>query len=124
MKTAEQMDATDAIVRLLSGSLARRRDRYVEFASRPKARNKLLKDFYHQLAECFDERTLVSDLPAEAWSSAAYSYAPPKEFGVPWESLREAYKDMGEARLLVTQDGRFGIHTREDSFGGPVFIKV
>ena len=38
-------------MRLLSGSLARRRDRYVEFASRPKARNKLLKDFLDWLSK-------------------------------------------------------------------------
>ena len=64
------MDPTEALTRLLSASLVRRRDRYVEFVSRPKAHKKFLNEFYHQLADCFDPRHVVAELPANAWSMA------------------------------------------------------
>lgn len=117
-------DARNAILRFLSGALARRKERYLEFASRPKAQGKLLADFYHHFAGCFAKQAVVRELPAEAWTSVAYSFAPPKEFGIRWTTLREAYENMREAQLLVTADGRFGIHTQEDSSGGPMFIRA
>ena len=116
-------EARDAILRFLSGALALRKERYLEFASRPKAQGKLLADFYHHFASCFAKQAVVQQLPSEAWSSVAYSFAPPREFGVRWTTLREGYDNMGEAQLLVTADGKFGIHTQEDSFGGAMFIR-
>jgi len=118
------MDPTEALTRLLSASLARRRDRYVEFASRPKAHKKFLNEFYHQLADCFDPRHVVAELPANAWSMPAYSYGPPSTFGARWDSLQEAFGSISEAQLLVTEDGRYGVHTQEDCLGGPMFIKA
>ena len=120
------MDATEALTKLLSTSLSHKRERYVDFASRPKAQKKLLNDLYHKLIDCFDPKHIVSQLPASAWSTPAYGYAPPRTFGVRWSSLKDAILDRGsdDAYLLVTEDGLYGVYCQEDCFGGPIFIRA
>ena len=118
------MDARGALIELLSRTLAHRRDRYIEFASNPKTQNKFLKEFYHRLAECFDTRKVVSELPADAWRSPAYTFKPPSTFGTRSESLRAAHQDADEAFLLVTDDGRFAIHMPEDRVDDTLFLKA
>jgi hypothetical protein len=117
-------NVTTALVTFLSGTLAQRRERYVEFAGKAKTQRKLIAEFYHHFAGCLAKQAIVPALPEDAWELPAYSYGPSAEFGTPWPSLKAAYESMGEATLLVTQDGRFGIHTQEDSFGGPIFIQL
>jgi|ERR1043166_1594156 hypothetical protein len=118
------MDARTALIKLLSSTLVHRRDRYVELASKPKTQNKFLNEFYHRLAECFDRRKVVSELPEDAWRSPAYVFEPPSTFGTRKESLRRAHQDAREAYLLVTEDGRFAVHMPEDRVDDTLFLRV
>ncbi len=118
------VDAQDALVAFFSRTLARRHERYVALVSRPKGQQKLLGEFYHRLWDCFEPRHVVGDLPKAAWSTPAYVYGPAPPFGARWPSLRAAYGELTEGQLLVTEDGRFGIHAQEDCSPGPLFIKA
>jgi len=108
-----QMDARAAVVAFLSNTLARRRDRFVEFASRPKAQDKLLAALYHDLHECFDRRRVVDAFPDPVWRAPAWAFAPPDCFGLRYESFGDAVEDLVDSFLVISLDGRYGLHREE-----------
>ena len=108
------MDATEALIAFLTHAVRRhRRDRYIGFATNPKARQKILADFYHNFHDCIDPAKVVPALPRSAWQATAYSYAAPNEFGVEASSLQSAYDSNNEAFLLITRDAQYGVFCEE-----------
>jgi len=118
------MDATQALAQFLSGALSRRRDRYVEFASKPKTQAKLLEALHHELHDCFDSAVVKQSLPERAWSAAAFLYSPEAGFGLSFGSLRLATEHLPDAFLALTQDGVFGVHREEDSIDTQLLISL
>ena len=108
------MNSSQLLADFLSRSLAKRRDRYAEFAARPKSQPKILHALHHDLLECFDRAHVVESLPESAWNLPAYRFSSRSKFGAASSSLREAYEAERDAFLIVTQDGRYGVHREED----------
>ncbi len=104
-----------------------RRDRLIEFASKPKTRPKFLDLMYHDMGSLFDSSVTVEALPEEAWSQPGLAFAPPATFGAPYPTLRDAFDahandDTG--CLIITLNGEFGAwfdHTYVDTCA---FVRV
>jgi len=109
------VDAGDALLVFLRGSLGPKRDRILDFAARPKAHAKFLDLLYHQLGELFRASCVVARLPDAAWNQSAFRFKPPDDFGVPVTSLRAAYGELGENELVITTDGRYG-YWRDETY--------
>ncbi len=105
------MEARDALIQFLGATLAEKRDRICGFASKPKTESKFFDLLYHSLGQYFAPSAVSKELPDVAWASPAFAFVAPDQFGVPLESLREAYDRFGkgEGALLISTDGRFGV---------------
>lgn len=108
--TAEQV-----LLVFLHGSLAAKRARVVDFASRAKTRSKFLDLLYHQLGDLVRPSSIVEQLPSLAWSQPALRFKPPAEFGAAVGTLREAHAQGGQNELVITADGRFG-YWRDETY--------
>lgn len=102
------MNADEILLAFLRASLGDKRDRIVDFATRPKARSKFLDLLYHQLGGLFRRSCIVPQLPGVAWRQPAFRFRPRNDFGIPVSSLRAAYEEGGQNELVVTADARFG----------------
>ena len=109
------MDAGDALLVFLRGSLGPKRERILDFAGRPKARAKFLDLLYHQLGGLFRKSSVVARLPDAAWKLPALRFKPPEDFGVPIRSFRTAYDEAGQNELVITSDGRYG-YWRDETY--------
>jgi hypothetical protein len=110
------MDANEALIAFLTRALRhRRRERYIGFVSSPKARHKILEDFYHKFQDALNPANIVSELPPAAWQASAYCFAASGEFGTEAPSLQSAYDSHRDAFLLITRDARYGVHREEES---------
>ena len=109
-----EVNASQLLASFLSNALAKRRDRYAEFAVRPKTQPKLLRAFHHERLECFDQRKVVESLPESAWALPAFTFSSPSTFGLASSSLRAAYEAESDAFLIITANGRYGVHREED----------
>ena len=120
------MEARETLIHFLEAALAEKRDRICGFASKPKTRPKFFDLLYHSLGQHFSPSTVVSELPEVAWSSPAVAFVAPNQFGVPSNSLREAYEQFGEGEgaLLISADSRFGIWCDHTYVDERVFVAV
>ncbi|RBP45736.1 hypothetical protein DES53_102118 [Roseimicrobium gellanilyticum] len=107
------MVEVSALQQFLERALCRRKDRYLDFIARPKSRGKFLEAIYHELEYCFDASRSVKSLPAQILDLPALRYKPPKDFGVPMVTLREAFKSEDESFLAISLDGTSGIFQPE-----------
>jgi hypothetical protein len=112
-KRSESVNETEALTTFLKLALARRVDRYVEFASKPKTQKKFLDSLHHDLEGSLDPQAAVSSLPAVALDLAAYLYAPPGDFGTPIPSLRDIAESDDESCLAVSRNGRAAVYCPE-----------
>jgi hypothetical protein len=110
---SQTMVEVSALQQFLERALCHHKERYLDFITRPKARNKFLQSLYHELEDCFDASRSVKSLPAVALDSPALQYQPPKDFGVPLASLREALESEDDSFLAITLDGTAGIFQPE-----------
>lgn len=113
VRRSEPVDATDALTTFLRRALAERVDRYVEFASKPKTRQKFLESLCHDLEASLNTDAAVSALPAAALDLPAYLFAPPRDFGVEIASMREIAESHDDSCLVVSQDGRAALYCPE-----------
>ena len=102
------MTPDEALAAFLRGSLGTKRDRTIDFATRPKTRPKFLDLLYHQLGGLFRPACAVGQLPDTAWALPAYRFSPPHEFGASVPTLRAAHDVDGHSELVITTDGRYG----------------
>lgn len=107
------MDEISALIEFLGRGLARRKNRYIDFASRPKTRKKFLASIYHDLESDLDMSACVTSLPDSILDQPAYWYSPPKQYGEPVPSLRDLFDSQDDAFLAITQDGKAGIYQPE-----------
>jgi len=75
------------LLRSCEERLGAKRDRTIDFATRPKARPKFLDLLYHQLGGLFRPACIVGRLPDTAWAQPAYRFSPPHEFGASLQTL-------------------------------------
>jgi len=109
------VNADEALLAFLRGSLAANQDRILDFAGRPKARSKFLDLLYHQLGGLFRKSSIVSQLPDSAWALPAFRFKPREGFGVPVANLRVAYIEGGQNELVITTDARYG-YWRDETY--------
>jgi len=109
------VNADQALLVFLRGSLGAKRDRILDFAGRPKAHTKFLDLLYHQLGGLFRESSIVAKLPDRAWVLPAFRFKPREAFGVPIANLRAAYLEAGQNELVITTDGRYG-YWRDETY--------
>ena len=109
------MNADEALLVFLRGSLGAKRDRILDFARRPKAHTKFLDLLYHQLGGLFRTSSVVAQLPDGAWALPAFRFKPREGFGVPVANLKAAYDEGGQNELLITTDGRYG-YWRDETY--------
>jgi hypothetical protein len=102
------VNADEALLVFLRGTLGAKRDRILDFAGRPKAHTKFLDLLYHGLGGLFRESSVVAQLPDGAWTLPAFRFKPREKFGVPVANLRAAYLEDGQNELVITTDGRYG----------------
>lgn len=109
------MNADEALLIFLRGTLGNKRARILDFAARPKARTKFLELLYHQLGGHFRESSVVAQLPEGAWVTPAFRFKPRETYGVPVANLRAAYLEDGQNELVITTGGRYGYWRDETS---------
>jgi hypothetical protein len=109
------VNAEEALLVFLRGSLGAKRDRILDFAGRPKAQTKFLDLLYHQLGGFFRQSNVVAQLPDGAWPLPAFRFEPREGFGVPVANLRSAYVEGGQNELVITTDGRYG-YWRDETY--------
>ena len=108
------MDAQEALETFLSRALVRsKRARVLGFIAKPKSRAKFLDAIYHDLENYLDRAKQVDSLPKSVVSMPGYKYQPPEIFGQPIPNLSEFYYGLDESYLVVTIDGKYGIHGPE-----------
>ena len=99
------MDANEALEKFLRRCLLRRVDRYVEFASSPKNRTKLLAAIHHDLETDVDRSLACESLSEAALDAPAYRFAPRSDFGTKISSLREVVESHEMSLLAIARDG-------------------
>jgi hypothetical protein len=109
------VNADEALLVFLRGSLGVKRDRILDFAGRPKAHTKFLDLLYHQLGELFRKSNVVAQLPDGAWAMPGFRFKPQEGFGIPITNLRTAYDEGGQNELVITSDGRYG-YWRDETY--------
>jgi hypothetical protein len=109
------VNADEALLVFLRGSLGAKRDRVLDFAGRPKAHTKFLDLLYHQLGGLFLKSNVLAQLPDAAWALPAFRFKPGEGFGVPVANLRTAYDEGGQNELVITTDGRYG-YWRDETY--------
>ena len=107
------MDATEALTTFLRRALSERVDRYVQFASKAKTREKFLRAIDHDLEACLDSSMAVPVLPPAALDLPAFLYAPPKKFGLPVPALRAVLESGNDSFLAISRDGRAAVYSPE-----------
>ncbi len=118
------MGPSEALAEFLGKCLVFRKDRYVEFASRPKANRKFLDAIPHELEECFGQGCVVSELSSNEWASPAYIFEPIRTFGKEAASLEEAYSDLFDSVLVISRDGSCGFFRPEAHADSELLLRV
>ena len=116
------MTADETLLAFLRGCLGAKRDRVLDFVSRPKARAKFLAMLYHELPEFLDQACVVTNLPSAAWTQMALRFAPPNEFGIAVPTLRQAFDELVQPELVVTIDARYGFWGDETIVDAQILI--
>jgi hypothetical protein len=109
------VDADEALLVFLRGSLDAKRDRILDFVGHPKGHAKFLDLLYHQLGGLFRKSNVVPQLPDGAWALPAFRFKPQEGFGIPVANLRAAYDEDGQSELVITTDGRYG-YWRDETY--------
>lgn len=117
-------DAHSALENFLRHALIRKRDRYLGFIGKPKARAKFLDAIYHDLERDLDKSKQVQGLPAGAGSIPGFLFAPPKEFGTSVVDIRQILDSVDEGFLVVSEDGQYGIHGPEAMIDSRAIYRV
>jgi len=107
------MQALVALEVFLSRALCHRRERYIEFAKKPKTRKKFLDAIYHDLERDLDPAYFVESLPSEISLSSGYVFQAGGQFGAPLLSLEELIASHAESCLAVSTSGQAGIYCPE-----------
>ena len=108
------MEPREALIAFLTSTLTKsKRDRYVGFASKHKTETKFLSAIYHDLENCFDQTKRVTSFKQPVLELPGYRFAPSNVFGEPMASIGEVCNGWDESFLVVSVDGRYGIHGPE-----------
>ncbi len=108
-----EVDAESALKSFLGTALRRRKKRYLGFIEKPKTRGKFLDAIYHVLEEDLDSDKRIEKLPQGSVPISGYRFAPPNEFGIPVDDLREVCSSSDDSFLVISSDGQFGVHGPE-----------
>ena len=99
-----------------------KRARYLDLISRPKSRKKFLDTFYHELEYHLDPARRVGSLSLAQLALPGYRFDHYDEaLGVPEETMAAAATSMEESVLVISADGKIGIHTPESFIDGRTF---
>lgn len=94
-------------------ALPAKRARYLDLISRPSSRRKFLDMLYHKLECNLDPSKSVKKLSPEALSMPGYRFGYCDMFGEPVDLLAAVCASDDESFLVVSIDGKFGIHGSE-----------
>ena len=118
------MDAKQAIETFLAKALKNKKERYLGFVSKPKTQRKFLDSIYHDLQDVLDDKKKIDSLPKHVLSMSGYKFQPPNHFGEPISSISEICDSFDESFLVVTSDGRYGIHGPESYIDKRAFYAI
>ena len=116
------VNADEALLVFLRGTLSAKKDRILDFAGRPKAHTKFLDLLYHQLGGLFRKSGVVAQLPDDAWTLPAFRFKPRETFGIPVANLRAAYLEDGQNELVITTNGRYGYWRAETYVDSEILV--
>ncbi len=96
------------------------------FASKRKRQAKFLSELNHRFDGYVHPAVVVSALSEATWSSPALVFMGSGEFGVPFDSLREAWQssDQSLGVLAITADARHGIWCDHDRYDDSICIAL
>jgi hypothetical protein len=122
------MVATDVLLRFLREAVeSAKARRYITLVSMKKGQEKFLSSLHHEFEQAVRPNRAVRDRSHNDISARpCYVFSPPKDFGIPFATVREAYESLAttDSWLIVTSDGTSGIYRPEDRWDDEVLITV
>jgi len=107
------MESLESLGVFLNTYLSNKRSRYLGFISKPKSQKKFLDAIYHELETSLDSSMKVKDFPSTIFEEEGFLFSPPNTFGEPISTLKEGLRKNDESFLLISKDGKYGIHGPE-----------
>ncbi len=118
------MEAEQALKIFLDSALSSKKERYVGFVSKKKTRSKFLSAIYHELEGNLDASKKVTALPEHALAMPGYKFEPPNSFGEPITTLDAICNTSDESFLVVSVDGKYGVHGPETFIDSRAFYAI
>jgi hypothetical protein len=113
----------DSIRLFLRGVLLQRhRDRYIGFINKRKTQKKFLQILFHRFLSLVRPAAIAETLPRHAWLEEATGYSPSIGYGVPYETLADAYESGLDSILCISCDGRYGFYRPENRADDEVLL--
>lgn len=102
-----------------------KRARYIDLASRPNSRRKFLNAMHHELEVHLDPAKRVDALSPALLHSPGFRFSPYDDcFGDEVDTLANVVSSHDESFLVVSTDGRVGIHGPESFVDRRAFYTV
>lgn len=109
------MNEIEAFSSFVSKALENEKSRrYLSLAGTKKGKKKILDDLCHGFESAILNKNIV-DSDSGYSSKACYLYSGPTGFGIRYDTVLSAYEDvsMDDSWLIISDDGRYGIHRPE-----------
>jgi len=102
------------------------RARYLDFIARPKSRQKFLNTLHHELYLRLDPAKRIDSLAPELLRVPGYLFSPYNHdcFGDAVDTLAKFLSSEKECFLLLTTDGKVGIHGPEARLGNRITYMI
>ncbi len=107
------MESMESLGVFLKIYLSNKRSRYLGFIAKPKSQKKFLDTIYHELEGSLNSSMKVKELPSAVLEDGGFLFSPPNTFGEPVSALKEGLRNNDESFLLISRDGKHGIHGPE-----------
>lgn len=104
---------------------AGKRARYLDLIARSTSRRKFLDTLYHELESHLDTAKRIDVLSPEMLRMSGFRFQPGGDrFGEPVDSLANVVSSFDESFLMVSTDGRVGIHGPESCVNRRAYYAV
>ena len=109
------MTADDAFRRFVTGALLPdKAERLARLIATPRGKRRVLETLSHDFSAAISKESATPDKQV-FWSQECFVFRPPQTFGDKRESFAVAYDELSatDAWLIVSTDGKFGMHRPE-----------
>lgn len=121
------MNAVESVSLFIQRLVAKeKRDRYVEFVSKEKNREKFLRTLDHALVSEIYTSKAVKSIDEKKWNESGFLYSSDGTFGLELSSLREGYDKASPygGWLLINQSGDVAIFRPEGKIDDELYFKL